>query len=225
MYDVVAIIPVRMGSKRLKRKNYLDFGGVSILENMIVKCVESNVFDAIYVSSDDEALNEVASKYNVNFILRGKELSDSSASSDRVVFDFISRVPCKKVVWVNTVSPLQTVIDIKNTVTNFIKSEAKSFVAVNMIRTHCVLNNEPLNFKYDDSFARTQDLDPVLKFVYSTMGWNASYFKRLWERGYRGLFDSDCEFIEVSDLAGVLLKTESDYQLISAIRCGQGAEQ
>ena len=40
MYDVVAIIPVRMGSKRLKRKNYLDFGGVSILENMIVKCVD-----------------------------------------------------------------------------------------------------------------------------------------------------------------------------------------
>jgi CMP-N-acetylneuraminic acid synthetase len=221
MNDIVAMIPVRKGSQRLKKKNYLDFGGVSILENMVSKCVESGVFDAIYLNTDDHALESIADKYNINFLLREAELADSNATSDKVVYDFIKRVPCKKVVWVNTASPLQTVKDIKKSVIQFLECHSKSFVAVNAIRTHCVMNNEPMNFKYTDSFAKTQDIAPILKFVYSTMGWDVHYFRRKWEQGYCGLFDEKCKFIEVSDLAGILLKTDLDYQLVNAIRKGR----
>ena len=113
MNDVVALIPARKGSQRLSKKNYLDFGGISILENTVIMCIKSGIFDAIYLSTDDEELMSVALKHDIDFILRDKELADSNATSDRVVFDFVKRVSCNKVVWVNTASPLQTVDDIK----------------------------------------------------------------------------------------------------------------
>lgn len=58
----LAIIPARGGSKRLPRKNILELNGKPIIHYTIEAVVNSEKFDEIIFSSDDEEINEVASQ-------------------------------------------------------------------------------------------------------------------------------------------------------------------
>ena len=56
----LAIIPARGGSKRLPRKNVIDFFGKPMIAWTIEAAIASGLFDRIVVSTDDEATAEIA---------------------------------------------------------------------------------------------------------------------------------------------------------------------
>lgn len=58
--DIIAIIPARGGSKRVKNKNIKNFAGKPIIEYPIEVAKESNLFDRIIVSTDSKKIAEVA---------------------------------------------------------------------------------------------------------------------------------------------------------------------
>ena len=141
------MVPVRKGSERLAKKNYLKIGSSTILEIAIAKAIRSKVFDRIVINSDDPTLEEVAIRLNVNFYLRDEKLASSKATSDQVVLDFFNNIEGDRVFWVNTVSPLQTVNDIKNFVNLSQGKDWRSGVSVNTASVHAVFDNFPLNFE------------------------------------------------------------------------------
>ena len=49
---VLAMIPARMGSQRLKRKNLRELGGVPLIIRAIRKCLAAGVFDEVWVNSE-----------------------------------------------------------------------------------------------------------------------------------------------------------------------------
>lgn len=55
-----AVIPVRAGSKRLPRKNIIDFCGKSLTARCIETARAANIFNEIFVSTDDPELAEEA---------------------------------------------------------------------------------------------------------------------------------------------------------------------
>ena len=63
----VCMIPVRKGSERLAKKNYLKIGHSTILEIALSKAIRSKVFDRIYINTDDPNLEDVALRMGVNF--------------------------------------------------------------------------------------------------------------------------------------------------------------
>jgi pseudaminic acid cytidylyltransferase len=56
----IAVIPARGGSKRIPRKNIKDFCGKPMIEWSIKIAQESNLFDHIIVSTDDEEIARIA---------------------------------------------------------------------------------------------------------------------------------------------------------------------
>ena len=56
----IAIIPARGGSKRIPQKNIKDFLGKPIIAYAIQKAIESQLFDTVVVSTDDEEIKKVA---------------------------------------------------------------------------------------------------------------------------------------------------------------------
>ncbi|HUH43228.1 MAG TPA: acylneuraminate cytidylyltransferase, partial [Sulfurimonas sp.] len=73
----VAIIPARGGSKRIPRKNIKDFFGKPLIAYSIQTALESNLFDKIIVTTDDEEIASIAKEYGAEVpFLRPKELSD-----------------------------------------------------------------------------------------------------------------------------------------------------
>jgi CMP-N-acetylneuraminic acid synthetase len=73
---VIAIIPARGGSKRLKNKNIFPFNGKPLISYTIEACKKSSFINQIYVSSDNNEILEVAKKYGAIGLLRDPSISD-----------------------------------------------------------------------------------------------------------------------------------------------------
>ncbi|WP_428738508.1 pseudaminic acid cytidylyltransferase [Sulfurimonas sp.] len=84
--SVIAIIPARGGSKRVPRKNIKDFFGKPLIAYSIETAKNSNLFDKIIVSTDDEEIAKTAREYGAQVpFIRPKELSDDFTATGAVV--------------------------------------------------------------------------------------------------------------------------------------------
>ena len=207
----VCMVPVRKGSERLAKKNYLQIGRYTVAEITLSKALLSKVFDKIVLNTDDPELEEISLKLGVEFYLREKTLASSNATSDQVVLDFFENNEGDKIFWVNTVSPLQTIADITNFVEIFEADNLSSAVSINSTQVHAVYEDIPLNFEWKSGFARTQDLKAVKSFNYAMMGWERGTIKNLINGQ---LFDSNTRLVESSRWSSFLLKNDADMKLI-----------
>ena len=72
----IAIIPARGGSKRLPNKNSLLLDGIPLIAHSIMYALNNkSIIDAVFVSTDDEKIKEIALKYGAQVIERPTELS------------------------------------------------------------------------------------------------------------------------------------------------------
>lgn len=73
----IALIPARGGSKRLENKNLLLFGDKPLLAHSILYAqANSDIIDAVYVSTNDPAIKECALQYGAQVIDRPDALSN-----------------------------------------------------------------------------------------------------------------------------------------------------
>jgi pseudaminic acid cytidylyltransferase len=88
----LAIIPARGGSKRIPLKNIKIFLGKPIISYSIEAALNSQLFDEIIVSTDNEDIAEISrhSGANVPFI-RSAENSDDFATLSDVVFEVVNK--------------------------------------------------------------------------------------------------------------------------------------
>ncbi len=73
----IAIIPARSGSKRIPDKNVRSFAGKPLLSYSIQAALNSDVFDRVIVSTDSQAITDVALSFGAEVpFTRPPELSD-----------------------------------------------------------------------------------------------------------------------------------------------------
>lgn len=85
----LAIIPARGGSKRIPKKNIKPFLGKPIIAYSIIAAIESNLFDEVMVSTDDDEIAKIALKYGAKVpFFRSENNSDDFATT----FDVINEV-------------------------------------------------------------------------------------------------------------------------------------
>ena len=77
-----------------------------------------------------------------------------------VIDFFFQELPlCESILWVNSVSPLQSIQDIKNCGTRLNDPNVDCVMAVNTLYQHYCISNKPLNFNPNYPFEKTQDLE------------------------------------------------------------------
>ena len=82
---VLAVIPARGGSKRLKHKNTLMLDGRPLLAYSILAARHSRFIDEIAVTSDDMNILEVAKPYGARLVVRPESLAgDETKTIDTV---------------------------------------------------------------------------------------------------------------------------------------------
>ena len=79
--NIVAIILARGGSKSIPKKNIIDFFGKPLIAWTIEHCLQGGV-DKVYLSSDSDEILEVGSHYGGLPIVRPKEISGDTATSE-----------------------------------------------------------------------------------------------------------------------------------------------
>jgi len=84
--SAVAIIPARGGSKRIPRKNIKEFCGKPMIAWSIEAALESDCFDRVIVSTDDEEIAAVARQHGAETpFMRPAKLSDDYTGTIPVI--------------------------------------------------------------------------------------------------------------------------------------------
>lgn len=87
----IAIITARGGSKRIPKKNIRDFCGKPIIAYSIEAALESNVFDEVMVSTDDEEIKNIALQYGAKVpFLRSEKTSNDYAATYEVLNEVLN---------------------------------------------------------------------------------------------------------------------------------------
>tara|TARA_B110000438_G_C15575516_1_gene547278 strand:- start:77 stop:766 length:690 start_codon:yes stop_codon:yes gene_type:complete len=82
----LCVVPARGGSKRIPRKNIKDFHGKPIIQYSIEAALESNVFDKVIVSTDDEEISNIAKTVGAEVpFIRPKNLADDFTATIPVI--------------------------------------------------------------------------------------------------------------------------------------------
>ena len=208
---IYAMIPARIGSQRLKRKNLKILNKKPLITYAIKAAVNSKIFKNIYINSADNVFRKFATKNKVDFYKRNKKLGSSSTKSDEVVYDFFKNFPkVKTLAWVNTTTPFQTGEDIKKMFNFYVKHKYKTLVAVKNIQAHVNYNNKPLNYSKNTKFARTQDLNPIQTLIYSLMIWDRFTFLKSYKKNKTGMLSGKICFYPLPGFKTLMVKTADD---------------
>ncbi len=87
--SIIAIITARGGSKRIPKKNIKEFMGKPMLAYAIDAALNSNLFDEVMVSTDDNEIALTAKKYGASVPFKR---SDKTSSDFATTFDVIDEV-------------------------------------------------------------------------------------------------------------------------------------
>ena len=132
---VVAIIPAKGGSKRLPRKNIVNFRGKPIIDWTIKAAIDSGIFERIVVSTEDDEIAEIASKRNIDLDNRSERLSSDKSTVDQVCLDFLINEEKKSryydvICCLYATAPLRNAEDIINTVDLVTSQKSEQAMAV-----------------------------------------------------------------------------------------------
>jgi N-acylneuraminate cytidylyltransferase len=80
MSSIVALVPARIGSKRVKHKNTRLLGGHPLLAWTILSAIESDVFTEVIISTDSEEIGRMSVDYGASLaIARPVELATDTS--------------------------------------------------------------------------------------------------------------------------------------------------
>ena len=160
----IAIIPARGGSKRLPGKNIKLLGGIPLLAHSILYAKQHDFINEVYVSTDDEAIKQVALQYDALIIDRPQQISgdlEPTVSALKHVLENIEGV-VENVILLQATNPLRPQNLLKEAFTIFQEKQVDSLFTVS--RSHHKLgkiaNNAFIPYNYEVG-QRSQDLEPL----------------------------------------------------------------
>jgi N-acylneuraminate cytidylyltransferase len=88
----IAIIPARGDSKGIRRKNVLSICGKPLLAWSILAAKRASTVDAVFVSTDDPEIAQMAAAHGAGVIWRPAELAGDTASSESALLHAVEEV-------------------------------------------------------------------------------------------------------------------------------------
>ena len=77
---IIAVIPARIRSKRIPKKNIKFFNGRPIISYSIEAAISSKLFDKVIVSTDDDEIADVSKNYGAEVVRRPPELATDNVN-------------------------------------------------------------------------------------------------------------------------------------------------
>ena len=157
----VALIPIKMESKRIPQKNIKPFYDGTPLMSFIQKaCLDSGVIDETYIyCSDDTVIPYLLP--GVKFLKRPKYLDGDDINANDFIREFMKTVDADIYVNAHTTSPFAKPSTIAELVETVAGGKYDSAFCAESLRTFMWENGKPINFN-PDHFPRTQDLPPIV---------------------------------------------------------------
>ena len=218
----VAMIPVRMGSKRVKSKNIRMINGKPLVFYILDSVIKSGCFPLqdIYINSEDIIFESISKKLGISFYHRDPKLSSDSATNDDFLFDFLKKVDCDNVFQFLSTSPLVKCQTISQFVDSHLRSKFNTTISVKEIRIECLFNTKSINFSPTKQTPPSQDLEPIYAYACGLMAWNRADYIRNFTH-YNGAAyhggNSKPNLFTLSELESVDIDTEEDFIIAESL--------
>lgn len=132
MKNIIAIIPARGGSKRIRKKNIIPVAGLPLVAHSILQARRSKFIKQVFVSTEDSEIAKVVKQYQAEVVERPLALANDKATSESVllhVLDYLKKQgepDPDLVVFLQATSPLRKADDIDRAIEKIIADEADS---------------------------------------------------------------------------------------------------
>jgi len=230
----IAMIPMALGSTRIKDKNLLLVDGWPMAYYVIRACKKAGVFDEIYINSEHDIFRKYAKDLGVKFYKRPPECGGSSCTMennsrkcggercqvhDHYIRNFIDNV-CEKddlLVQIHTTSPLLQPSTIANFVNLMMYQScpcASQFSVVD-IHEETFLGGKPVNFNMNVK-TPTQDLDPIQPISWAMAGWWSRDFIRAYDAGMGCTFIQPVKLVSIDKIEAIDVDSPDDLFLAEA---------
>lgn len=149
--NVLAVIPARGGSKGIPRKNLRPVAGMPMIYYAITAARLSRTVTAVVVTTDDDEIALIASRFGAEVIMRPNHLGEDATTLDPVIAhaafeaERLLKVEFATIVTMQPTSPLVTADDVDGVVNKYLKTSADTVLTATDDRHLCW---ERINGKY-----------------------------------------------------------------------------
>lgn len=187
MEKIIAMIPARMGSKRVHQKNIRFLCDKPLLQYAIEGAKASGCFKEIWVNSESDILGKLAVLCGAQFHKRPSKLAADHATNQNFTTEFLHARNCDYVVMVNPTSPLLKPETIRKFCDYTLKGEYDTVLSVQEERAECFFNGKAVNF-HTHKKINSQDLEPIQKVVWAMTAWRRDHFLAVSGKGQCSVF-------------------------------------
>lgn len=133
---VVALIPIRSGSKSIPNKNIKNLLGKPLFYWVTNSALNSTLVDKVVISTDSKEYAEIVSSTFSNTVeihIRSKDTSTDEASTESVIIEYLNQSSLSKsddLILLQATSPMTTSNDINSAISKYRKGEFSSLLSV-----------------------------------------------------------------------------------------------
>lgn len=215
MAKLVAMIPARMGSKRIPKKNIRYMLGKPLIQYPIDLALASNRFDSIWVNTESEELGKVCEKMGVQFHRRPDELANDTATNRDFTYEFLKKHDCDYVVMINPTSPALRQETIDRFLDYIQENDFDTVMSVQSLQAEAFYLGENVNFTGEDKIP-SQLLEPIEIVIWALTAWKRETFLRLQENGECPIFGGKVGRFIIPKDESADLDTEEDWRIAEA---------
>tara|TARA_B100002051_G_C16608890_1_gene572060 strand:+ start:84 stop:752 length:669 start_codon:yes stop_codon:yes gene_type:complete len=206
---LLAIVPVRAKSQRVKNKNIKKFANSNLLEIKLKLLKKIKDIDEIVVSSDSVKMLNVAKKLGLKTHIRKKYYASSKATNSQFFKNLAENIDSDYVLYSPVTTPLISKTTIEKCI-NLLKiknRKFKSVATVKLIKHHMWLNNKPLNYKINFS-PSSQDLPNIMAITYG-----CCIIKKQDMLKFKNVVTDKNKFFVLNDIESADIDTEMDFKI------------
>lgn len=183
---IVALLPMKKNSERVKGKNFRDLAGKPLFRWILDTLLDVEQIDQVVINTDArEILAEAGLRESDRVLIRDRKpaLCGDFVSMNRVLEDDVQNVPADIYLMTHTTNPLVSADTVRDAIALYKKVVAEktgdSVFTVNKVQTRFYREDlSPVNHD-PDNLIRTQDLEPWFEensnlYVFSAESFAAS---------------------------------------------------
>jgi len=218
---IVAHIPARAGSKRVKAKNLRILCGKPLLAYAIECAKASSEFEEIYVNSDSDEMLALAETLNVKGYKRTRQLASDTATGDEFTADFIESTSPDTLVMISPVCPLVMGSDVSAAIKAFRNSDCDTLITCTKTQMQTFCDKAPVNIDLDAPLAPTQNIPSVEILNWAVTIWDAQRFMIHFNETGSAYIGRERLLFPMDPVRGLKISNEPDFTMAECILLGQ----
>ncbi len=209
---IVAMVPIKLNSERVKEKNLRPFcDGKPLIRFILETLVQCRKIDEVYVYCSSDRIRDYLID-GVKYLRRPAFLDLNTSNCNDIIREFIKEVDADYYVVSHATAPFTRPESINRCIESVISSDMyDSSFTVEKIQTFMWKDGKPMNFN-PDHFPRTQDLSPIYMETSGAFVFSKDVFKKY----HRRVGVSPC-LVEVDPMESCDIDTEYDMAVAQSL--------